>query len=129
GIAWSACSLGTVACAQGDRVAARELLVKSLVIQQELGDPEGISDALDGLAEVDSAAGNVTSAARLWGVAERLREGIGAPLAASARNRNQEQVAAARAILGEDAAFDAVWGEGRAMTLERAIELATENSR
>jgi len=33
-------------------------------------------------------------------------------------------VAAARAVLGDDAAFNQVWQEGRALAIEQAIELA-----
>jgi hypothetical protein len=33
-------------------------------------------------------------------------------------------VAAARTALGDDAAFDRAWKEGRALTLEQAIALA-----
>jgi len=35
-------------------------------------------------------------------------------------------VAAARAALGDDAAFSQAWQEGRALTLDQAIELALE---
>jgi hypothetical protein len=37
-------------------------------------------------------------------------------------------VTAARAVLGDDAAFDRAWQEGRALTLEQAIELALEKT-
>jgi non-specific serine/threonine protein kinase len=59
--------------------------------------------------------------AGLWGAAERLREAIGAPLPPNEQRRRERQVAVARAALGDDAAFDRAWQEGRAMTLEQAI--------
>jgi hypothetical protein len=37
-------------------------------------------------------------------------------------------VAAARAALGDIAAFDRAWQEGLALTLEQAIELALEDA-
>ena len=45
-------------------------------------------------------------AARLWGGAERLREELGAPLPPANRAALRRQVAAARAALGDDAAFE-----------------------
>lgn len=64
-------------------------------------------------------------AARLWGAAEALLERIEATAYAHApdRSRYQSQVSAARAQLDE-AAWQAAWARGRAMTTERAIEYA-----
>jgi len=46
-------------------------------------------------------------------------------LAAAAQlARYEQQVAAARAALGNGAGIDAAWQKGRAMTMERAIDLA-----
>jgi hypothetical protein len=87
-----------------------------------------MTDAIEGLAEVDTAAGNGLRAATLWGAAERLREEIGAPRSAGGRARSQEQVTVARAGLRDDVAFTAAWAEGRAMTLEQAIALALERA-
>lgn len=39
-----------------------------------------------------------------------------------------EKVRAARATLGDDGAFDAAWQEGRALTMEQAMEGAMEGS-
>ena len=62
-------------------------------------------------------------AACCWG-AERLREEIGAPLPPRERPSYDNQVTAARAAGNDDAAFESAWREGRAMTLEQAIEYA-----
>jgi hypothetical protein len=43
------------------------------------------------------------------------------PLGKAAYHRN---VAAARAATGDGSAFDDAWSEGRALTLDEAIELA-----
>ncbi len=40
------------------------------------------------------------------------------------RPRYERQVSAARSAVDGDAAFDAAWQEGRAMTLEEAMEIA-----
>ena len=67
-------------------------------------------------------------AARLWGYAEQLREEIGSPLPSNERPRYERQVSAARAAMGNDAAFDHAWQEGRAMTLEQAMEIALQET-
>src|SRR5262249_33704772 len=125
--AWQASNLGNlglVAVEQGDYAAARALQQESLQIRREVVDREGIARSLEGLAAAEAPRGQKIPAARLWGAAERLREEIGAPLPPNERPRYEQQVAAARAALRDDAAFDAAWQEGRAMTMEEAIVYA-----
>ena len=62
--------------------------------------------------------------ARVWGQAERLHEEIGRPKASYEREFLNARIAEARAALNDDAAFDAAWQEGRAMSLEQAVALA-----
>ena len=126
GIAYSLHNLGNVAYEQGDYLAARLQFEEGLAILRELGDREGSDQSLAGLAAVIAALGNSLRAARTWGAAERLRVEIGSPLPQSDRPRYDRRVAAARAALGDDAAFDHAWQEGRALTLEQAIDLALE---
>jgi tetratricopeptide (TPR) repeat protein len=126
GIAHTLDNLGEVAFEQGDYPAARKLFKEGLVIWRELGNRAGIADSLEALAAVVAGLGGSLRAARIWGVAERLREEIGSPLLE--RPRYDRRVAAARAALGDDAAFERAWKEGRALTLEQAIELAFEKT-
>ncbi len=125
GIATSLNNLGVLAHEEGSHVAARALHEESLAIKRELGDRQGIALSLEGLASI-AGRGSPSRGAQLWGAAERLRESIGAPVPPNERLRYDRQVAAARSALGGDAAFDATWQEGRAMTLEEAIALALE---
>ena len=128
GIANSLNNLGSVAFEQGDFSAARALHEESLAIDRELGDRRGIAFSLEGLAAVVAALGSSLRAARIWGAAERLREEIRSPLTPDDRPRYVGGVAAARAALEDDAAFECAWHEGRALTLEEAIELAFEET-
>ena len=128
GIADSLNNLGDVACGQGDYSAASALYQESLIMVRELGDPKGIANSLQSLAAVVDALGNHVRAARIWGAAERLREEIGFPLPPNDRPRYERRVAAARAVLGDDAAFDRAWQDGRALTLEQAIKVALEQT-
>jgi tetratricopeptide (TPR) repeat protein len=128
GMARSLSSLGNVAYGQGDLASARALHEEGLAIRRGLGANGEIDDSLEGLASVFSALGNPLIAARIWGAAERLREDIGTPLPPKDRPRHYRRVSASRASLESSAAFDRAWQEGRALTLEQAIELALEKT-
>jgi non-specific serine/threonine protein kinase len=129
GIAGSLNNLAMVAYAQGDRAATRSFYEECLPIRQELGDRWGIAGCLEGLAELACAgqgpepadiAAAGRRAARLFGAAEALREAIGAPRLPQEREELRREVNRVRHMLGEPA-FDEVWSEGRAMTLEQVI--------
>ena len=124
GIAVSLINLAEVALEQGDYLAARALGEEGLAISREQGSRHCIALSLERLATAAAASGRTAFSARLWGAAERLREEMGSPLAPRGQLDFERQVAAARAALGDEAAFDRAWQEGRAMTLEQAIELA-----
>ena len=128
GIGRSLHNLGIVAFERGEFGAARALHDESLAIMQEIGDTKGIAYSLEELAAVVAAFGNSQRAARVFGAAERLREEIGSPLPPIDRPRYDRRVAAARAALGDDAAFDRAWRDGRELTLEQAVELAQEEA-
>jgi predicted ATPase/class 3 adenylate cyclase len=116
-------NLGSVTYDQGDFAAALALCKECLGIQRELGDRLAITNSLTNLAALVAALGSVLRAARIWGAEQRLRDEIGSPLSPTDRLAREKSVAAARATLGDDAAFDRAWQEGRALTLELAIEL------
>ena len=124
GVVASLGNLANVAFEQGDYPAAGALFEQGLAIQRELGDMRAIASSLEGLSAVVAALGSSLRAVRIWGAAERQREEIGSPLPPNERPRYGRRVAAARAALGDDAAFDRAWQEGRALTLEQAIALA-----
>ena len=117
------CSLGSVAYYQGDYASARGYHEESLTIRREIGDRQGIAKSLEAFAGLAADQENPERAARLWGAAEALREEIGSPLAPNDREAYEREVAQARQVLGE-AAFAAAWEEGRAMTMEQAVEYA-----
>lgn len=128
GIAGSLNNLGTVARGQGDYTSARAFHSESLAIRAELGDQSSIADSLEGLADVELALARPNRAARIWGRAERLREEVPLPLTPMDRARYERSVAAARAAMGADVAFDLAWQEGRGMTLKQAIEYALKGT-
>jgi non-specific serine/threonine protein kinase len=126
GIASSLNSLGEVACAQGDYPAAKERFREGLTISRVLDDRRMIAYSLQGLAAAAAGLDGSASAACIWAAAERLREEIGWTL--PDRFGNDQRIAMARAAAGE-ASFDLAWQEGRALTLEQAIDFALEGAR
>ena len=75
---------------------------------------------VEGVAEVVAAQGEGEWAARLWGAAEAMREGLDAPLPMVFRTEYEQAITAARTQVGEKP-FAAAWVQGRAMTLEQVL--------
>ena len=119
--------LGFVALQQGDYQHAVEVFMESLRLSREAGYRVTILMCLLGLADVFSALKQDDRAARLFAAAEALRAAIGHRLAPQDQAEYEGRLASTRSRLGA-ATFAAAWAEGRAMTLEQAIEyaLATE---
>jgi predicted ATPase/DNA-binding SARP family transcriptional activator/Tfp pilus assembly protein PilF len=124
GIAISLTNLGSVVYRQGDAASARRCLEESLSIKQELGEKRGLAVLLEEFAGLAASRGEAERAARLYAAVEALADEIGArtPLS-DFRAHHARCVASVRAVLGERRRASA-WAEGRAMTLEQAIEYA-----
>src|SRR3712207_7167529 len=87
----------------------------------------GIGLCLAGLAGVAGRQGHADRAARLFGAAEALHEAIHDPPPPAHRREIEQNVALARAHLGE-ARWKTGWAEGRTMSLEQAIAYALDPS-
>lgn len=120
GIAASLDHMGLAAWHQGDYRQATALLEESLTVRKALGDKAGIAGSLEGLARV---AQDPERAARLCGAAAALRDAIDAPRPPAERSDYERRLNGLRTQLGE-VAFAAAWNQGRAMTVEEAIEYA-----
>jgi hypothetical protein len=81
---------------------------------------------LAGLGAVASGPGQGERAARLLGAAEAMQAAIGSDMDADVRILYEQAIASARAPLGEDR-FEKAMQEGRAMSLEQAIQYARED--
>ncbi len=114
---------------RGDRAQAEALIRGGLAQVLQLGDQCAIAEGLEQLAGVLLATGRPAAASRLLGAAHAVRERIGAPLPAFARDRVTGAAAAARAAL-DPAEFDAAWElgatQGQAGSAQ-AVALALEN--
>jgi predicted ATPase/class 3 adenylate cyclase len=125
GMAVATGNLGTVALRLAQYVEAGPLLKEALALRSELGDKRGIVSELVELGLLRGAQRQAVRAARILGAAEALGDAIGAPLSASeyAVADYDRYVALVNADLGPEA-FATAWTDGRAMTLERALEYA-----
>lgn len=116
-------NLGQVALHEGDNAIARTLYEGSVTIFRDLGDRRGVTEGLEELAVAILALGEVPLAVRLWSATHALRESLGARLSPMERERFDQSVLKARAILGEEA-FASAWNEGRALSWEQAVACA-----
>jgi predicted ATPase/DNA-binding CsgD family transcriptional regulator len=118
--------LAMVAQASGDNERARKLFEEALKLTAEVGEEANVAYCLEGLAGVAASKGAVVRAAHLWGAAEAVLEEIVATAIPHAPDPSlhERQVAAARAHLNDEEAFEAAWAEGRALTPKQAIEYA-----
>lgn len=124
-IAYVLRSMGMMALRQEDYAAANAFYSESLRLCQEVRDRWVIEECLEGLAAVTSALGNDRQAARLFGAAEALHYLLGRRRLPSDQTAYDERVGSTRARLG-NSAFAVAWAEGRAMTLQQAMESALD---
>ena len=112
---------------------AKQLFIEALRLHLPQRNRVGIAECLTGLAGVAGAEKHPESAARLFGAAEALRELLGARAWPAERAQLRAQsLSRARAQLAGDPAKEAAWQkswqEGRAMSMEQAIEYALQDT-
>jgi hypothetical protein len=90
-----------------------------------LGSTFSIVEHLETLAELAGDLGETRCAARLWGAASALREAAGTPQPPAERRLREPYLIAARSGMDE-ADWAMAWEEGRAMTLDQAVDYALE---
>jgi hypothetical protein len=111
----------------GDAEEGRQNLQRVLADARDLGQTEGVAIALIALAALAAAGDASERAARLAAASERLAEEAGFQVAGFERETRERTAASAREALG-DHEFGRAWGEGRALTLEQAVEYALETA-
>ena len=121
--------LGILAVRPGDYAAARLCFTEIFAIWREERVklvPANIAWAMEGLAAVAAKQGDARAAARLFGAAEALSESINYSPTQDQPNRarRDRNLAIVRASFEDETALQAAWAEGRALTMEQAIEAA-----
>jgi len=117
------CSLAHVWLHRGDLERAATLYRESLILRREIGEKSGLAESLEGLARLACAQVHYERTARILGAAEVLREATGSHRMPLHQVDHDQRVASVQGALGPSA-FATAWAEGRAVTLERAIEYA-----
>jgi hypothetical protein len=120
GIAWTLTRLAAVSHDLGDAATAKVQLSEGLTVAQTINDRRAMVEALEAFAGLSAESADSYHAARLFGCAERVREGLAMTMEAPT-TQFKRTVAAARRALHDDAAFDRAWDEGRSMTLDEAV--------
>jgi predicted ATPase/DNA-binding XRE family transcriptional regulator len=118
GVPISLRSLAEIDIAKGDLASARLRLREALARWEELGERLHISDCCTVLADLAREAGLVEEAALMLGAQARLDEetGYGQPT-----NAYRDVVEAIQAAMTPER-FQALWAEGREMSLDAALE-------
>ena len=138
GEAQSLAGRGMVARRRGDFAEGWSCYEQALKVRHRLGEKRQIAEVLECIAVLITAWGESQASlpgggdrmiaahrasVRLCAVAHTMRDEIKVPSAEHRRALHEQDIAAARAALGEDA-FGAAWAEGRDMTLEEAVAYA-----
>jgi predicted ATPase/DNA-binding SARP family transcriptional activator/Tfp pilus assembly protein PilF len=114
--------LGEIILAKEETARARELFAQSMRLAHECADRTSIVLALDGLAKVSVRQNQVERAARLFGAVDAQRGAMGVVLAPPERVERARYLERVQATT----IFATAWAEGKAMSLEQAIQYALE---
>ena len=125
GIAFALHGLACVAADAQDHSLAVERYVEALALRRRAGDRIGLVECLEGLASLIANQGDVERATRWWSAAAAERIARRTPIPAVDRAAYTQDVARARAGLGE-AAFTAAWASGSVSSLDDAVTEAAE---
>lgn len=124
---WLSCysltGLGTVAGYQGNDAQATLFLKEALTLCHEQGYQELIVECLEGLAGCAARQRQGVRAARLFGVAEQLRDMMNTPRAPVEDQWFAKATALAQGVL-DPTTYKQAWMDGRRMSLAEAIAYA-----
>jgi class 3 adenylate cyclase/tetratricopeptide (TPR) repeat protein len=122
--AYSLLGLGLVDLAE-NHPEAREHIIRSLRLRQEIGEHSLQTSSLIGVAGLTLREGNPQFAAQLLGAVESALKALGAPIESELKNFHAQTLADVREQLGE-AAFQSAWEEGSQWSLEEVVKVALE---
>ncbi len=105
---------------------AIELQRRSLVTRYQLGDIKGVAFSLGALAISNYRLGHIVLAVKLESIGQKIRKETGAGMSPAASVENKDFRKQLQAKLGIDA-FEEAWSSGQNLSVEQAVELATES--
>ena len=108
---------------QGQYRQAISMYRETILEWQRLGHRAAIAHQLECFAFIAKAQEQPERAAKLFGAAEALREKINIAMMPQERIEYEREVTDLRAGMDESV-FNSAWAQGRAMTMEEAIEVS-----
>ena len=119
--------LGQATWLRGDKPRGEALALEAAACKHALDDRNGLGIVLETLAWMAAELGRHERAARLLGVAERVRNETSQTLIELFRSQHERSVSIARRRLGSPS-YDAAFARGRAMTIDEGIAFALEHN-
>jgi predicted ATPase/class 3 adenylate cyclase len=108
---------------EGDYEKAKAAYRETILEWKRLGHRAAVAHQLESFAFIANTHGQFERAARLFGAAEALREAVNISMTEMERIEYEREVAHLKANMDGNI-FASCWAEGRAMTMERAVQLA-----
>jgi tetratricopeptide (TPR) repeat protein len=115
--------LALVSVETHDHDASRRLVAESVAIERDVDDVPGHFFDFEVMARLAAAEGRPSRAARLYACASVIRDLVGSYAIEPGWPDHQHHVGRLRAELGAEA-FAEAWEQGRAMTLDEALDYA-----
>lgn len=122
-IGYATNGLGKVAFARGNFEEAHSLHTRALRMFRESGNHWNIAYTLEAFIALAVARGDMQQAARLLGATETFYSQLRFLISPREREQHERDIRSVHLSLGEEA-FEALWAEGQAMTLEQAVAYA-----
>ncbi|UCG26120.1 MAG: tetratricopeptide repeat protein [Chloroflexota bacterium] len=122
-LAYSLEIMGLLRRSEGDHERALQMFQESLRLSVEQANQQGIVNCLGAIAGLAAMLGRPETAARLFAVAERVREEIGSRMGQADQEEYEACIQLTKKQL-EGQTFGASWSEGQAMGTQQAIREA-----
>jgi predicted ATPase/class 3 adenylate cyclase len=113
---------------EGHYQQAKASYRETIVEWKRIGHRAAIAHQLECFASIAKIEEQAQRAARLYGAAEALREKIDIPMTAMERIEYDREIADLKAGMDEKV-FTSAWADGRAQTMEHAIDFALDRSK
>jgi predicted ATPase/predicted Ser/Thr protein kinase len=110
---------------QRDHAQAKVLAAESLQLNLELCDQRGIAWCFLTFAVAAAVQAQPARAARLWAASDAIMKSVNSRLSPAQLTEQEPYVSRAKQTLGE-AAFQAAWVKGNAMSVSQAVQYALE---
>jgi predicted ATPase len=128
GVGLALYSLAMALMHQGESRKAGEVFRQSIAVRVDVGDRRAVAEVLEGMAALAALDREPERGARLLGMAQALREAVGAPVPAALRQEYERTISVLRAALGPER-FETAVLEGQRTTLKEAVSFAAQETR